>query len=217
MPFGLPNLEQKISSLIEGGSGITSIREIEWDRKYLWLLEFVDAELPEPFNAMFPASAFTRLGASIESDSFRFGQTELSLPVRAGSAENISVTFYDDIERTLYRWLGDWMKLDILNDGQFVSALKDSHTVVRADSFGKIRAVQPVRTMRVSLLNGYRREFRTEIFSVYPTGDLEYSGAQVSEGQEYTMTFNVVAKKGESAREYNAGLDILRDIAGRII
>lgn len=217
MPFGLPNLEQAISRLIEGDSGITAIRSIEWDRKYLWLIEFVDAELPEPFNKMFPASAFSRLGASIESDSFRFGQTELSLPVRGGSAENISVTFYDDIDRTLYRWMSDWMNLDILNDGNFVSCLKDSHQVVRPDAFGKIRAVQPVRTMKISLLDGYRKEFKTQLFDVYPTGDLEFSGAQVSEAQEYTITFNVVGKSSGKANDYNVGIDLLRDIAGRII
>lgn len=217
MPFGLPNLEQKISRLIEGDTGITAIREIEWDRKYLWLVEFIDAELPEPFNKMFPASAFTRLGASVESDTFRFGQTEIALPVRGGQTENINVTFYDDINRTLYRWMSDWMNLDILNDGQFVSGLKDRHTVVRPDAFGKRRAVQPVRTMKISLLDGYRKEFRAMLFDVYPTGDLEYSGAQVSEAQEYSITFNVVGKSTTTTHDFNAGLDILRDIAGRII
>lgn len=217
MPFGLPNLEQKLSRFIEGDTGITAIREIEWDRKYLWLIEFIDADLPEPFNTMFPASAFSRLGASIESDSFRFGQTELSLPVRGGSAENISITFYDDINRTLYRWMSDWMNLDILNDGQFVSGLKDRHSTIRPDAFGNIRAVQPVRTVKISLLDGYRKEFKAQLFDIYPTGDLEYAGAQVSEAQEYTITFNVVGKSAGKAHDYNAGLDILRDIAGRII
>lgn len=217
MPFGLPNLELAISKVIEGDSGITAIREIEWDRKYLWLIEFVNAELPEPFDKMFPASAFTRLGASIESDSFRFGQTELALPVRGGQAKNISITFYDDINRTLYRWLADWMNLDILNDGMFVSGLKDSHTTVRPDAFGNMRAVQPTRVVKISLLDAYRREFKSQLLEIYPTGDLEYSGAQVSEAQEYTITFNVVAETGTKADDYNAGVDLVRDIAGRFI
>ena len=217
MPFGLPNLEQKLSKLIEGDSGITAIREIEWDRKYLWLIEFIDADLPEPFNSMFPASAFSRNSGSIESDTFRFGQTELALPVRSGSTENISVTFYDDINRTLYRWMSDWINLDILNDGNFVSGLKDRHSTVRPDAFGNKRAVQPVRTMKISLLDGYRKEFKAQFFDVYPTGDLEYSGAQVSEAHEYTITFNVVGKSSGKVQDFNAGLDIVRDIAGRII
>lgn len=221
MPFGLPNLEQKISKLIEGNSGITAIREIEWDRKYLWLVQFIDAGLPEPFDGMFPASAVSFQLANLESDSFRFGQSELMLPVRAGSAKQISLTFYDDIDRTLSRWCTDWINLDILNNGQFVSCLKDSHKVVTEDSFGNSqRPVQPVKKLKISLVDGYRKELKETswLFDVYITGEIEWSGSQDSAPQEYTVNLVIVGDSGKTkSSDSNAIVDTLRDVLGRII
>ena len=223
MPFGLPNLEHKISRFIEGDTGITAVREIEFDRKYLWLIDFEDANLPEPFDSLFPASSFDGVFSSIESDTFRFGQNELALPTRAGQHTTINVTFYDDINRTLYKWITDWINVDLLNRGNFVSGLKDSHQVVgedgqpSTDSFGKKRAVKPLRLMKVSLLDGYRKSTDTKGYYVYPTGEIQFGGSHDSAPQEYTVTFVVAGTLGVQGKSYNAVIDILRDIAGRII
>ena len=206
MPFGLPNIEQSISKFLEGKSGITMIRAVEWDKKYLWTVDFKDTGVdscnpPAPFDDFFPANDITIPMANLESMIFDTPQTSFKIPQRSQNMD-ITVTFYDDQKKTLLLWLKDWMQLDILNDGRFISGLQDKHKLVTGqDSFGKVRNVKPVRPMRVALLDAFKDEVQVYQFLVYPEGNIDWNGAQASDAQMYTITFSVVKVISEKDRK----------------
>lgn len=219
MPFGIPNLEQALSNFLESGSGITSQRVVEFDKKYLWVVEFTDPAPPAPFDKWFPASTMTVPFSILESKAIELPHVTLQYPSRS-SQRNITATFYDDEQRTLLRWLSDWQNLDILNNGKFISGFGDEHTVVAADSFGNsTRKVQPLRQMRFGLVDAFRDEVLVKNFWVYPDGEFVYNGGQESEAQTYTITFNIVKDGvvGQNATQSMFSVKSLKSILGRFI
>lgn len=204
--FGLPNIEQSISKFLEGKKGITMIRAVEWDKKYLWTVDFKDSgpdacNPPAPFDDFFPANDITIPMANLESNIFEAPQMSFKVPHRAQHSD-IQVTFYDDEKKTLLLWIKDWMNLDILNDGRFVSGMLDKHKLITGvDSFGIRRNVKPVRPMRVALLDAFKDEIQVYQFLVYPEGNIDWNGAQASDAQMYTITFSVVKVINEKDRK----------------
>lgn len=191
MAFGIPNIERAVSNFLEGGTGITAVRSIEWDKKYLWIVDFVDMKPPKPFNEMFPVSEISLPFAELETETVDLGITSMDFPLRTTPKE-ITVTFFDDETRTLLKWFSDWINLDILNYGQFVSGMKDDHLAVEDDSFGERRKVVPMRSIRLAMLDASREEVSAYTFWVFPKGRIEFNGAQASEAQSYTLTFSIV-------------------------
>ena len=206
MPFGLPNIEQTISKFIEGKNGISTIRAVEFDKKYLWTVDFKDTSTdacnpPAPFDDFFPANDITIPMGSIESMIFDAPQMSFKTPQRANFTD-ITITFYDDEKKTLLLWLRDWMNLDLMNDGRFVSGLLDKHRIVTGqDSFGKVRNVKPLRPMRVALLDAFKDEVQVWQYLVYPEGNIDWNGAQASDAQMYTITFHAVKTISEKDRK----------------
>lgn len=195
--FGLPNIEQSISNFLEGNKGITSVRSIEWEKKYLWVIDFVqngDHQPPAPFDNLFPANDVTMSFAISESNSLQLPQSAMKFPLQGGQSD-ISITFYDDQKRTLLTWLSDWVNLDLQNDGRFMSGMHDNHQVIKGvDSFGKARKVRPLRTLRLALLDSFKDEVLAYQFEVYPEGNIDWNGAQASDAQMYTINFVIVHK-----------------------
>lgn len=220
MAFGIPNIERVVSNFLEGGTGITALRSIEWDKNFLWTIDFPDYTPPAPFDSFFPASEVSIPMGIIRDDIITFGQSEIRFPVGSQSRE-LSITFYDDEQRTLLRWMKDWMNLDILNNGQFLSALEDTHLTVEVDSItGKKRPVKPVRTIRLSLLEAFRKEVVSYSFGVFPTGEITYSGGQGSEATTYTMQF-VIAEDLNRKAKVDSGdggfATIAKQLIGRFV
>ena len=192
MAFGIPNLERELSLFLEGQSGITSIRNVEYDKRFLWAVDFVNTFTPpSPFDTFFPASEVTIPVAQVNEESIIFGQSELPYPINESPRE-ISITFYDDASQTMLRYFKDWINLDIKNNGAFMSGLNDSHQAVATDSFGNSRAVFPTRQIRLAHLDAYRTQNSFYSYSVFPKGSLDFVGSQASEAQEYTLTFSIV-------------------------
>lgn len=216
-------LYQKINSFIEGANGISRLRQVDWGKRYLWMVDFEDLEnddkIPAWFQGFFPASSLTLALAGVEHDSFRIGQTELSLPVRAGNTPSISLTFYDDEQKTLYRWFQEWIKVDILNNGRCISGLRDSHLQMQQN--GEVLAnavpVRPVRVMRLAYLDSYKRITYLKSFSVVPTGTIDDELSQASEASEYTINFNIVGDSEIATGKINNDITIVQDVLGRIL
>lgn len=192
MAFGIPNLERLVSNFLEDGSGITAIRSVEWAKKYLWIVDFVDPKPPAPFDKFFPANDITAPLSIVESQLIDLPHSSLSFPKR-GVQQDLRITFYDDEQQTLLRWLSDWQKIDLLNQGLFVSGLGDSHQVVCEDSFGDgQRRVSPLRQVRFALLDAFRDEVMVKTYWVYPDGEIVFNGGQASEATTYSVNFKVV-------------------------
>jgi len=200
MPFGLPNVEQTISNFLEGKRGITLQRSVDFDAKYLWLVEFTDslASPPAPFDQFFPVNDITIPMAIAEAGTIDLPNTTMKYPSRQQS-KDMNMSFYDDTRKTLMRYFKDWIELDIHNDGQGISGLKDNHPCVRPDSFNNIRNVSPVREMRVAFLDAWKDEMHTMTYWIFPEGNLDFNGANTSDAQMYTMSFSIVAEKTGTA------------------
>lgn len=217
------NIVNRLESFLDSGSGISLIRGIDWDRRYLWFLDFEvpaddELKLQAPFDRFFPASEVSLNNISVESEEFQFGQNRLSFPKGQASTPTMTINFYDDINRTLIRWFYDWVNLDIQNNGMFVSGLLDSHTSVAPDSFGKVRAVRPIRRVKVTLLNLDRSVFSIQSFDVVPTGDIAREFSNAAEAATYNVTFNIVGDYPVTRGESNSGvLGLLKELANRVI
>lgn len=214
------NVVGAVERFLDNGRGISLLRSVDWDRRYLWIAEFEkgEQEPPAPFNEWFPAATVDINNRSIAGEEFTFGQTKLYIPTSSDTASTISVTFYDDVNRTLYRWLTDWMQLDIQNNGQFVSGLRDDHQCVDFDSFGQIRNVQPVRTLNIILLKLDRSNFSVFRYAVVPSGDLPRNLSQGSEAVEFTMTFHIVGEKAATSGGVDTSIsEKVKDLLGRVI
>lgn len=199
---GGDQINQAITGFLEGGQvGIETLRRIDWEKKYLWTLDFgvIDGfRPPAPFDNFFPASDVVFPLGFIEDLQIDFGQSNFRFPIKTKSKE-LSITFFDDENRTVIRWMRDWMELDLMNNGQFVSGLSDSHNIVVPDMNGEIRPVVPIRSVRLALLQHFKREVMTFDFSVYPVGELTYNGSQESGAGQYTMNFVVVEEVGKKS------------------
>ena len=197
---GADTINGAVTNFLEGGqTGIETIRSVNWEKKFLWTLDFVDFKPPKPFDAFFPASDVSFPVGIIEDLTFDYGQSDFRFPIKSKSKE-LSITFYDDEERTLLRWMRDWMELDLMNYGQFVSGLEDNHTTVEPDMIGNKRPVVPIRHVRLALLQHYKREVIAFDFKIYPVGELTYNGSQESGAGTYTMTFVVAEEVGKKVK-----------------
>lgn len=229
MAFGIPNIERIVSNFLEGGSGITAVRNIEVEKKFLWIIDFPRDGVagpasynpyfgpPAPFDALFPAHDVSLPVYNIESSEYSLPSTSVNYPKR-GAAKQMTISFYDDENRTLFKWFKDWVEIDILNAGQFVSGLEDQHTsVVPTMTEGATRQVKPYRIIRLAMLQAYKKEVMALEYGVVPTGQLDWSGDQGSEANMLSVTFDIVV---DASQKKVAGGDVfqeIKNILGRFI
>lgn len=205
MAFGIPNIERIVSNFLEGGTGITAIRSLEVEKKFLWTVDFPGKGIssqgsynpyfapPSPFNDFFPAHDVSLPAYVIESSEYSLPMTSVNYPKRGG-AKQMTISFYDDQDRTLFKWFKDWVDIDILNAGQFISGLEDQHvSVIPTLAEKENRPVHPYRTVRVAMLQAYRKEAIAFEFGVVPSGSMDWSGDQSSEANMLNVTFDIVA------------------------
>lgn len=217
-------INNAISDFLEGGTvGMETIRRVNYSTSYLWTLDFIDTNgllPPAPFDDYFPASDVNLDVGTVNSFTFDAGHTTLSFP-RNTSFKGMDVTFYDDDRQTLQRWMSDWINLDIFNDGQYVSNLRDQHTVVVPDSFGQTRAVQPIRQIRMALLDRQKQDALVYNYNIVPDGQLQFAGSQASEATQFNMRFNIVEELGRPKAGNPAVFASIRNtlgsFAGRLV
>ena len=194
-------------STIFGSDGIDHIRNIDWGKRYLWAVKFVEPTAPKPFENYFPASDAEITDGFLESFVFEQGQSSYRAPQKSAS-RNLTMTFYDNNDRVLQRWFSDWINLDILNNDQFMSCLNDTHAPVaeRSIEFGNSARVWPVRKLQYfkvdNSLNPVPNTERT--FYVYPEGDFNVPNSSASEAEVFTLTFVIVGEyKRQRAQQSN--------------
>lgn len=215
-------------------SGIGQLRSVEYAKKFLWEVSFGGKGLavlapPEPFADFFPATDIDMDEAILESYRFEQYMSSYEVPWKTG-ARSMTITFNDNDDNAIFKWMSDWINIDILNHGHFISALLDDHFIVSAnnpelsgtDSFGVARGVMPLRQVKVSMLTPGRSKVLTRNFLVFPTGKLNFNGSQASQAQSYSMTFAIVSEISEKVQSDKGDfLDKLKaasiDLFGRFI
>lgn len=215
-------------------SGIGQLRNVEYAKKFLWEVSFGGKGLsvlppPAPFTDFFPAVDIDMDEAILESYKFEQYMSTYEIPWKTGS-KNLTITFNDNDDNALFKWMSDWINIDILNHGHFISALLDDHRIVSAnnpdqigtDSFGESRAVMPLRQVKISMVTPGRNKVLTRNFMVFPVGKLNFNGSQASQAQSYSMTFVIVSEINEKVQaDKGEFLDKLKaasvDLFGRFI
>jgi len=218
---GGDKINNAVNSFLDGGAvGIETIRSINYGTTYLWTVDFIDTngiKPPAPFDAFFPASEVTFNLGIINSHTVEMGQSSITFP-RNTTFKTVDVTFFDDENRSLQRWMSDWMNVDLLNYGEFMSGINDSHQVVAADSFGNSsRSVQPMRHIRIALLDKYKSETVVYNYNVVPDGNIDFGGTQASEASQFSMKFNIVEELGRPKAGDSSSFNFVRNILGRFI
>ena len=226
MAINLKNLNfQKLVSELVGFDeyGIDQIRTVEWGRRYLWGIKFLSttnstaALPPAPFDSFFPASDVEFPVSVLDSYSFEYAQSSYKIP-KQSSVKQISITFFDDTESKLMRWLKDWVEIDLLNFGNFVSCLEDDHKIsdIRlgaTDSFGNDRQIAPVRTVEIQQLSpSFEPTGLKFLFDIYPEGEINFSGTSASEANTYAINFVVVGEKSTNNIDDRTPTKKLKDL-----
>lgn len=208
-----------------GADSIDVIRSIDYDVKYLWAIKIVTGKPPVPFDTFFPAQDVAVPMAIVESETIEFAQSSIQVPMKSTGKE-LSITFYDDEKRTLLYWLTDWMNIDILNGGNYMSGIEDRHTIHTstkrtATLDGSLETgVIPVRQIQLTLLSKYKKVDKTIVYDVFPVGELPWVGDQSSEAQTYTVRFAIVKEASvdnEIISKKDKYTSIAKDILGKFI
>lgn len=215
-------------------TGIGQLRSVDYAKKYLWEVSFAGAgdetlAPPAPFSDFFPAVDITFDEAALEVYGFEQYMGTYEIPLKT-NVRDLSLTFNDSSDNTLFKWLSDWINIDIQNHGHFMSAVQDDHFIVSnkdpnaqgTDSFGITRRVVPLRKMRLKLLSPGKSAVLTRTLLVFPKGKLQYNGTQQSAAQMYSMNFSIVDILNDQAgNDKGAFLDKLKasavDLFGRFI
>lgn len=215
LPFA-DSLNQTVNEFF-GSDGIDVLRNVSWDKRHLWTVDFIGVEIPRPFNSFFPAQDITYTLANIETDTIPFGQTEILIPAKQ-KAKEVTITFYDDENKTILKFLKDWIDLDIFNNGEYVSGVDDNHNVVvkRLVDIGT-NQVRPTRDIEIKLLDSYKKTVMSNKYAIFPTGELTFSGSHASEASTYTMSFFIISEEKQAVDESLSFTDIGRDLLGRFI
>lgn len=218
-------------------TGIGQLRNVEYAKKYLWEVSFGGngehvLPPPSPFTNFFPATDIDMDEATLDSYKYEQYMSTYEIPHKT-SSRYLNLTFNDNEDNVIFKWLSDWINIDILNFGHFMSALLDDHMIVDpqdprnalrygTDTFGEMRRVVPLRQVKISLLSSNRTKVLTRTFLVFPVGKLPFNGNQASQAQSYTMSFAIVREVHEKVQADKASaLDNLKaasiDLLGRFI
>lgn len=156
---------------------IDQLRQIEWSKSYLWDVKFNNA--PKPFNEWFPATEVTENTANLNSMPVEGGNSGFKIP-QSKAATDVSITFIDDINNTLYTWISNW--LNSITKGQVVSTLAECTQMVHVAKLANDRSI-----------------IDSTSYLVYPEGNISFAGNSNSDTRQYTVSFVIVATPGENS------------------
>lgn len=187
----------KIGSQLKEFAGINKetndlIRSIEFDKKYLWRVKFLPEislnalNVPPYFIGFFPVQEITIDQAMLNSGEENFYLSALKFPKNT-SPKSIKISFLDDDKASMNKWFTDWIELDILNCGRFISCIFDKHK--RVKGFGN---VQPLRKIMVEKLDVEGNPIYASMYDVVPASNFVWGGNQESALQSYDMELTII-------------------------
>lgn len=162
---------------------IQQVASVEWNRSYNWDVRFVKCSTapapPAPFDSWFPA-------VSVDLPSYNISSFTYSSPVmthtipQSCTTLNLPITFLDDHNLTLLRWVREWVEKDML------------HMAEENPYLGYIsEVVRPLHLVRYKWEKFQKKNVDYRAYWVYPDGSLVESLASDSSTLQRTVTFQV--------------------------
>ncbi len=202
-------------NLLQGG--VTLLSNMDFSKKYLWDIKFLDIlshKLPSDFLKSFPIVDFDLEDAKLDTFSREFFMSTYKVPLKT-SERTLKLTFYDNVNNDLFHWFKDWINIDILNNGNFISCINDRHSRKGTWSNGKTVSgkVEPIRKITISKLANNLKPITTQTLVIFPEGELVYNGASESNVNIYTMNF-VIVDDGSKTTDSSAWQDTVKGALG---
>ena len=153
---------------------LRDLKGIRWGKTYLWSIRIDDA--PNPFNNFVPARDITIPSRSVESYSFAAYMSEYSIPHKEQAKPVINVTFLDDEDLTMKRFIEEWIE-EIFPDEEYVATLETA-----------------VKTLYVQRLDSQREVIEQRAYTVYPVGQVNETLTSDSSLNTFEMGFQIVGQ-----------------------
>lgn len=152
---------------------LNHVNSKEWARSDKWDVRFRGGQGPTDYTDWLPATQVTTPLFNIQSFEFNSGHRTFSIP-KALDYPSVSMTLYDDEDRTIKRYLREWCKQMFPSSG------------------GLKYLTEVVRVLEVTQLNAQNVGIETETFLVYPEGSVASSLSSESGILSYPVSFKVV-------------------------
>lgn len=127
---------------------------IEWGISNKWDVRILDNDAPSIFRSFFPATDVTEPVFDLEEHTFNIGYASLNV-ISGYKVPKLSMTFYDDHNGTLERYLEKWTNQNIL---------------------GGLTSVLPIesclKSIEVYRYNNFGKKIWNTIYKVCPSGEL---------------------------------------------
>lgn len=157
---------------------IQNLRDINWGKKHLWDVKFDTA--PAPFNNFFPAFEVDIGEAILDTFSMEFYNRTYEVPMMSGQKE-LRLSVYDDSNLTLFKWIKNWINIDILNLD------KQKPYVSRLETIVKLVHILKLSDNRQNIIE-------TKRLWVYPKMSLNWEGSSEAGPQQYPLQFIIAGE-----------------------
>jgi len=161
-------------------NNITQLRSIAFGKQHFWDIRFPDAD--PPFSEWFPAADVTWGVANVVSYSTEFYLSSYDFP-QSYQSNQVQITFFDDIYRTLEHWIEKWMTEDMFpgtneNEyGLYVNFLEDI-----------------ARELIIQKLDFEKEPIKTDSLWVFPEGQFDFRGTSDSSPIQHSVNFKIVGR-----------------------
>lgn len=158
--------------------GIKELRKVQWGNQFHWDIKFEDKELKAPFDQWFPASDVEFTLGGVNNHSVPLWISNYDFPLEY-VGKSVQLTFYDDSDLTLEKWLKKWIWEKIFNKLQGVSPLADC-----------------VKLLQIVALNHKQEEVDKHTLWVYPEGNITFHGTSDNALVQHSVNFMVAGVGG---------------------
>lgn len=160
---------------------INNLRNVNWGSKYTWGVKFTGPLLTDipgsPFDDWFPASDINVEEAGIDSYSFEGYDRTYEVPLNS-IQPNLNITFYDNEDLVLFKWLREWVNIKIHN-----KHLSSPHV----STLDKC-----VKTLQFAKYNKQGIQIEINSLIVFPKLTLAWDGNSQPDAQQYSVPFVIV-------------------------
>lgn len=186
-------------------NNIEQLRKVQWGNTAHWDISFPSAVFGEKSAQWFPATSVTEVQVEVEKADFSIGNFAFSIPKGSGKTPTLSVTFIDDADMTLSKWIRAWMKGMQPKNGllgvRLGSRGSDGKPLVyRQVLIEKYKLVSgPVGSSapawaEENTSSGEKAIIEQNSYLVFPSGEISFKGTSTAGLPQYTVTFNIVGE-----------------------
>lgn len=152
---------------------LTQIRKVQWGRSFDWELKFLTNDLPKDFTSWFPAVEVDLGLFDISSQSFDLAHGSVHVP-RNRNENNIRITFLDNMNCDLEKWLFNW--------GNSIKPLDG----------GLLTLEESVKRIFINKLSVQKTLVKSYSFLIYPEGIMQDTMNNQSSQKAFSQDFKVV-------------------------